>query len=259
MTLPAVPPVAELNAPAAWRTVEFISDLHLQAGEPATFAAWQSYLAGCTADAVFLLGDLFEVWVGDDAAVEPGFERDCARVLSEAAARRALYFMPGNRDFLVGDAFLAHCGVTRLADPTVLAFAGTRHLLSHGDALCLDDADYQQFRRQVRSDVWQRDFLARPLPERQAMARSLRAQSEARKRSTPVEAWADVDRTAARAWLQAAGCTTLVHGHTHRPAIHDLGDGLRRVVLADWDPAARPPRGDVLRLTGAGLQRLALA
>jgi UDP-2,3-diacylglucosamine hydrolase len=265
---PTVPAFAELAAPADWRTVDFISDLHLQIADPATLAAWQRYMQGTGASAVFILGDLFEVWVGDDAALAPspdlgtaqGFEARCADVLREAAQRLRVYFMHGNRDFLIGTQFLDACRTTLLADPTVLTFAGQRWLLSHGDALCLDDVDYMAFRRQVRSADWQRDFLDKPLPERRAIARGLREQSEARKRSGA--SYGDVDGPAARRWLQTARAATLIHGHTHKPADHDLGAGLARVVLSDWDAAATPPRAEVLRLTAAGptaghLQRVA--
>ncbi len=256
------PQMAELHAPPAWRTVDFISDLHLQAGEPATFSAWQHYLQSTPADAVFILGDLFEVWVGDDAvsadssSASGGFEERCARVLGQASARLALFFMPGNRDFLVGQALMDLCHMRLLADPTVLVFQDQRWLLSHGDTLCLGDVDYLRFRLQVRSPQWQQDFLARPLAERQALARSLRQQSEARKKSGA--SYADVDAPAARDWLAAAQARCLIHGHTHKPAEHDLGDGLSRVVLSDWDADAPVPRADVLRLSAAGLQRIAL-
>jgi UDP-2,3-diacylglucosamine hydrolase len=116
--------------------------------------------------------------------------------------------------------------------------------------------DYLRFRQQVRSAEWQQDFLARPLAERQAFARSLRQQSEARKKSGV--SYADVDTPAARQWLAAAQARTLIHGHTHKPAAHDLGDGLSRVVLSDWDAQAPVPRADVLRLSASGLQRIAL-
>ncbi|MEO6973052.1 MAG: UDP-2,3-diacylglucosamine diphosphatase [Rhodoferax sp.] len=265
---PTVPQFAELAAPADWRTVDFISDLHLQAADPATLAAWQQYLQSTAASAVFILGDLFEVWVGDDAALAPspdpgsahGFEARCADVLRAAARRRRIFFMHGNRDFLVGSQFLDSCCTTLLADPTVLTFAGQRWLLTHGDALCLDDVDYMAFREQVRSADWQRDFLAKPLAERRAIARGLREQSEARKRSGV--SYGDVDDPAARRWLQAARAATLIHGHTHKPADHALGSGLARVVLSDWDAAAMPPRAEVLRLAATGpsagrLQRVA--
>ena len=255
---PTVPPVAELIAPSHWRTVACISDLHLQASEPSTFAAWQRSMANCTADAIFILGDLFEVWVGDDALdAEPdGFDAACVQVLRDTARQRPVFFMHGNRDFLVGRACLDACGVTLLDDPTVLQFAGQRWLLSHGDALCLDDVDYLQFRAVVRSPQWQEDFLAKPLAERQQIARGIRSQSESRKRSGVV--YADVDTVAALAWLQTAQATTLIHGHTHRPAWHDLGHGLQRWVMTDWDASAQPPRGEWLNLSAAGVQREAL-
>jgi len=250
-------PFAELAAPAGWHTVDLLSDLHLQAGEPATFEAWRGYMETTPADAIFILGDLFEVWIGDDAAALPGFEAQCAEVLRSTAQRRPVFFMHGNRDFLLGPAFAAACGMALLADPTVLALHGERWLLSHGDELCLEDHEYLQFRAQVRSPNWQQAFLARPLEERRAVARSMRAQSEDRKRS-PDMVWADVDPDAAREWLRRADARTLIHGHTHRPAEHDLGDGLRRIVLSDWDMAAHPPRAQLLCLSVAGAHRVDL-
>ena len=258
--LSTVYPLAELTAPPAWYTVDFISDLHLNAGEPATFAAWQHYLQTTPADAVFMLGDLFEVWVGDDVleATPNGasFEQRCAQTLHQAADRLALFFMHGNRDFLVGPGLMARSCATLLADPAVLTFGGQRWLLSHGDALCLDDTDYLKFRQQVRSPAWQAAFLSQPLAERQAIARHMRAQSQARQQTAAD--YADVDSAAARQWLQAAGAATLIHGHTHKPALHDLGGGLSRAVLSDWDAGATTPRADALRLSASGLQRIAL-
>lgn len=255
---PTVPRFETLQAPSHWRTVDFISDLHLQAGEPATVAAFQHYLQTTPADAVFILGDLFEVWVGDDAILEPGsFEAEGCAALKAAAQRLSLYFMHGNRDFLAGPAFLAHCGITGLEDPTVLAFGGQRWVLSHGDLLCLDDVDYQRFRVQARSAQWQQQFLAQPLATRRAQARGIRQESEARKQSGMV--YADVDGPAAVAWLHAARAQALIHGHTHRPADHPLAPGLQRVVLSDWDAAALPPRAETLRLSRSGLERIPLA
>ena len=257
-----------LQAPAHWAAVDFISDLHLHGGEPATFEAWQRYMGSTSADAVFILGDLFEVWVGDDAVTAPAsFETRCAEVIHAASQRMTVFVMHGNRDFLMGPALMARCGATLLDDPTILEFgentgARQRWLLTHGDALCLADTAYMQFRAQVRSEAWQTAFLGRPLPERQAIARELRAQSEARKRASTPQDYADVDTAAASDWLRAARATTMIHGHTHKPADHELSSGLRRVVLSDWDADARPPRGEVLRLnrstTGeAQLRRLA--
>lgn len=266
----AAPPAMEpLEAPATWRTVDFISDLHLQAGDAATFAAWQHYMESTPADAVFILGDLFEAWVGDDAAgtdlslPATSFEGQCARLMGQTAGRLALYFMHGNRDFLVGHRLMNLCNATLLQDPTVLVFPAAtqrRWLLSHGDALCVDDTDYLQFRDQVRTPQWQTAFLARPLAERQAIASQLRRQSmeahaQRRMAGTPE---VDVDTPAARQWLQAADSQVLIHGHTHKPAIHDLGQGLARIVLSDWDASAAVPRAEVLRLTTDGLKRVPL-
>ena len=256
MTTPTVPRFAELAAPADWRTVDFISDLHLQAADAATFDAWRRYMGATPADAVFILGDLFEVWVGDDAALPGSFEAQCADVLRAGAAQRAVLFMHGNRDFLVGPAFLRPCATALLDDPTVLTFGGRRWLLTHGDALCLADTDYMAFRRQVRGAAWQQDFLDRPLAERQAVARGLRDASEQRKRSGAE--YADLDADATRAWLDAARAPVMVHGHTHQPAVHDLGHGRSRVVLSDWDAGATPQRLEVLRLDAGGLQRIPL-
>lgn len=253
---PTLPRFAELPAPANWRTVDFISDLHLQASEPATFEAWRSYMAATPADAVFILGDLFEVWVGDDVLALSGFEADCAAVMHAAAGRLAVFFMHGNRDFLASDGLMAATDATLLHDPTVLAFNGQRFLLTHGDALCLDDHDYMAFRAQVRTPQWQQRFLAQPLAERQAVARGLRDASESRKRAA--SDYADADAAAAREWLTAARAPMMIHGHTHKPATHDLGHGLQRVVLSDWDAAAQPARLQVLRLDAGGLHRLTL-
>lgn len=237
----------ELHAPSRWHCVDFISDLHLQASEEDTFQTWRRYLHETVADAVFILGDLFEVWVGDDILTQrAGFEAQCAQVLRAAAGRVDLHIMSGNRDFLMGPALATACSGTLLDDPTVLTYAGERWLLTHGDALCLDDTDYMQFRAQVRSAGWQNHFLAQPLAQRLEVAQSLRAQSEARKRSEPT--YADVDSAAASAMLQAHGAAHMVHGHTHKPATHPLAAGLERLVLSDWDLQADPPRADILRL-----------
>ena len=259
MNTPAVPPFPELQAPAHWRTADFISDLHLQPSDPATFDAWRGYMGTTPAHAVFILGDLFEAWIGDDSALEPGFDADCAAVLTAAAARMPVFLMHGNRDFLIGPALMRSTGATLLDDPTVFTLLGQRWLLTHGDALCLADGDYQAFRAKVRSADWQRDFLARPLAQRKAIAQGLRDESEVRKRSGTSNADVDVDAAAATAWLQAAAATRMIHGHTHRPADHELAPGLHRVVLSDWDAAAAAPRVQVLRIGDAGPARIALA
>ncbi len=241
-----------IQAPPHWRVIDFISDLHMQASEPQTFSTWRDYLQTTRADAVFILGDLFEVWIGDDAAsVErPGplsFEAECAAVLKDASMRLALFFMHGNRDFLVGEQFCTANGVSLLDDPCVLQLPAERWVLSHGDALCLADLDYQQFRKTVRSADWQSAFLARPLTERRQLARQLREQSQARKRA--MTQYADVDEGASLALLAQTGARHLLHGHTHKPRTHLLEGGSQRHVLSDWDLAAQPPRAQVLRLT----------
>jgi UDP-2,3-diacylglucosamine hydrolase len=244
------------EAPAAWRAIDFISDLHLSADHPATFAAWSQYMLHTSADAVFLLGDVFDAWVGDDICDEPGFEQRCSAVLAQSSTNHALAFMAGNRDFLVGETLLSACGVSRLDDPTVLNAWGHRLMLTHGDALCLGDVDYQRFRAQVRNPAWQRSFLSRPMSERQHIARGLRAGSEAVKAEQAPDAWVDVDAAAACTWLRDAGVATMIHGHTHQPGRSPLGPGFQREVLSDWDFEAPARRGDILRLTAAGLRRL---
>ena len=257
---------ATLDAPSHWRVVDVISDLHLKVSDTATFAAWQHYMAHTPADAVFILGDLFEVWVGDDVLNQPtgqnpSFEAQCQQVLASAAVRLSLYFMHGNRDFLLGKDFAQGALMALLADPTVLTFDAQRWLLTHGDALCLDDVDYQRFRAIVRHPAWQDDFLTRPLPERQRFARELRAQSESLKATSST--FADVDKAAARAWLHAASASVLIHGHTHRPGQERLQPlcepPLQRLVLSDWDASAQPPRLQALRLnTGCAPTRITL-
>ncbi len=237
----------ELSAPSQWHCVEFISDLHLHASDPLTFAAWSQYMRSSVADAIFILGDLFEVWVGDDCidhAIE--FEQACVDVLHGAASKRPLYIMQGNRDFLMGSKLMAACSARLLSDPTVFTFGAERWLLTHGDALCLKDTDYMAFRALVRSPAWQTAFLHKPLAERTELARAMRAQSEARKHSD--QPYADVDDAATQASLQEHGATHMIHGHTHRPADHKLPNGRDRRVLSDWDLHAKPPRAEVLRL-----------
>lgn len=253
-----LPAFGSCQAQPAWRSIDLLSDVHLHADMPRTFAAWRRHLLTTPADAVLMLGDLFEVWIGDDAAAS-GFHADCAAVLREASCHKALAFLPGNRDFLVGDALLAAAGVQRLADPTVLSAFGGRWLLSHGDALCLADTAYLQFRAQVRNPAWQQAFLALPLAERERQAGAMRDASTAHQAELGPERWSDVDDAAAAQWLAAAGCTALIHGHTHRPASHTLPGGGVRHVLGDWDFDHGAPRARALRLSADGLQVLDLA
>jgi UDP-2,3-diacylglucosamine hydrolase len=232
-------------APPDWRMVDFLSDVHLDASEVATFNAWAQHLNTTPADALFILGDLFEVWIGDDT--QDPFHLQCMEVLRVVAKRIPVFFMCGNRDFLVGSQWLQSTGVQGLQDPTVLELAKQKILLSHGDTLCIGDTDYMAFRQQVRSSAWQEAFLAKPLLERQQIAKDLRAQSKARQQTQTD--YVDVDANTARAWLRDNDCKLMIHGHTHRPATHDLGNGLSRVVLSDWEADATPPRLEALRWT----------
>lgn len=251
-----LPAFFELAAPAHWRAIDFISDLHLCKSMPRTFEAWAAHMAGTAADAVFILGDLFEVWVGDDVRSRP-FEKQCLEVLADTAARLQVAVMVGNRDFLLGSAMLRDSGAMGLPDPTVLTAWGQRMLLSHGDALCLDDLPYQAFRREVRSPAWQTAFLARPLDERLQAAADMRRASQARQRFDGNRD-AEVDVGLALQWMHAAGTAELVHGHTHRPGSNALAPGFKRHVLSDWD-RDNADRAEVLRLGRDGFERLAPA
>ena len=232
-------------APSNWRMVDFLSDVHLDASEAATFNAWAHHLNTTPADALFILGDLFEVWIGDDT--QDPFHLQYMEVLRTTVKRMPVFFMCGNRDFLVAKQWLQSTGVQGLQDPCVLELAQQKVLLSHGDALCIDDTDYMAFRQQVRSSAWQEAFLAKPLSERQQIAKDLRAQSKARQQTQTD--YVDIDAKSAREWLRENDCKLLIHGHTHLPDTHDLGNGLSRMVLSDWEALATPPRLEVLRWT----------
>jgi UDP-2,3-diacylglucosamine hydrolase len=259
MAAPApLPTFWEMPAPTDWSAIDFISDLHLAEDTPLTFEAWAAHMRHTPASAVFILGDLFEVWIGDDAR-HAGFEARCAEVLTDAASRRTVALMVGNRDFLIGSELVRACGLLALPDPTVLLAFGERLLLSHGDALCLDDLEYQRFRTLVRSEDWQRSFLAQPLEQRRAEARRIRAVSQERQAGRAPADWSDVDVATAVRWMHEAGTPTLIHGHTHRPAREALAPGQVREVLSDWDLEGQhgPPRAEVLRLRRSGLARIA--
>jgi UDP-2,3-diacylglucosamine hydrolase len=232
-------------APSNWRMVDFLSDVHLDASEAATFNAWAHHLNTTPSDALFILGDLFEVWIGDDT--QDPFHLQYMEVLRTTVKLMPVFFMCGNRDFLVAKQWLQSTGVQGLQDPCVLELAEQKVLLSHGDALCIDDTDYMAFRQQVRSSAWQEAFLAKPLSERQQIAKDLRAQSKARQQTQTD--YVDIDAKSAREWLRENDCKLLIHGHTHLPDTHDLGNGLSRMVLSDWEALATPPRLEVLRWT----------
>jgi UDP-2,3-diacylglucosamine hydrolase len=243
-------------APANWRCIDFISDLHLAAITPATFAAWRDHLLNTPADAVLILGDLFEAWVGDDSRFDD-FEASGAEALRDASRQRHIGFMVGNRDFLVGEQMLSDCGVTSLRDPTALRAFGQTALLTHGDAWCFADLDYQRFRRQVRDPAWQRQLLARPLVDRRALAQTLRSESE-RHAAARMGDWVDIDLAHALAAMEDAQASTLVHGHTHRPGTDVLAPGRVREVLSDWalEAGETHPRAQILRWQANGWTRV---
>lgn len=216
----------------------FISDLHLDASRPAIVEQFLGFLrtAAAQADALYILGDFFEAWIGDDAAAD--LENTIADALAHLHEQGVpVYFLHGNRDFLLGEAWARRARLTLLPDPSVIEVAGEQVLLMHGDLLCTDDAKYQAFRAHTRTPQWQRDFLARPLAERQAFAAQARMESQRYTRALG-ETLTDVNGNTVIETLRRLGVRTLIHGHTHRPAQHDLAPlgllGARRIVLGDW-------------------------
>jgi UDP-2,3-diacylglucosamine hydrolase len=228
----------------------FVSDLHLAEQRPRTIARFLRFLAeeASRHRELVILGDLFEFWIGDDAAAPARPIVDALGAYS--ASGRRLLLMHGNRDPLLGHDFAAASGGTLLADPIVLDVAGTPTLLSHGDAWCTLDVAYQRFRATVRQPGFQRDFLSKALDERIAFARGLRLQSDSEKSMKAADIM-DVTPDAVVAALREAGVRRIIHGHTHRPAAHvvDLGDALaERWVLPDWDLDGAEPRGGYLEI-----------
>lgn len=210
----------------------FISDLHLSEATPDIEAGLRSFLAQEKgAEALYILGDLFEAWIGDDDD-SPLATRisDCLRTVSASGTR--LYLVRGNRDFLLGEAFAGAVGGTLLGDSTAIELNGRPALILHGDTLCTDDIDYQRFRALVHSPAWQNEMLAKPLPDRRAMAQQLRAMS-ADAASNKAEDIMDVNADAVAQAMAGASVDLLIHGHTHRPAVHDVPSG-QRYVLGDW-------------------------
>jgi len=216
----------------------FVADVHLSEKHPRTTAAFLDFLSGPArqAGSVFILGDLFEYWAGDDDAGSV-FNRSICEALSALTATGiTVYFMTGNRDLLAGQGFAHASGVQLLADMVSVRSGSRMLLLSHGDALCTDDHDYQAFRLQVRNREWQAGFLAQPLDARRAFIENLREQSETAKTEKRSEIM-DVSAEAVTSLLRSHAYPTLIHGHTHRPARHTyLIDGHRceRHVLPDW-------------------------
>jgi UDP-2,3-diacylglucosamine hydrolase len=236
----------------------FIADLHLDASRPRITRLFEDFLAGDearSADAVYILGDLVEAWIGDDDDAElPARIAAATHGLRDAGV--PVYFMVGNRDFLLGEAFAQRAGFTMLDDGAVHDLYGRPTLLMHGDVLCTDDVAYQAVRRQVRTPEWKAQILAMPLDARRAFAAKAREDSRAHTGST-METIMDVNAIAVADVMREAGVTRLIHGHTHRPAIHrfDLdGQPAERIVLGDWYE-----QGSVLRVTPAQVELRGLA
>lgn len=221
------------------RPTLFISDLHLHETRPATSAAFFRFCEteAREANALYILGDLFEFWVGDDQLDHNPLARDVANALKNLTSNGvSVFFMRGNRDFLIGERFAAAAELTLLADPTIVRIANRPVLLLHGDTLCTDDVAYQQFRKQARDPVWQTAILAKPYAERVQLAHAIRERSTTEK-ATKAEDIMDVTRASVDAVFRAHDYIDMIHGHTHRPAVHQhLVDGreCKRTVLADW-------------------------
>ena len=218
-------------------TTLFISDLHLGAGNRDKIPLLGRLLARAAGrvDALYILGDLFEVLVGDDDDTAP-YPEIIGLLRRFSASGTPLFIMPGNRDFLIGPAIVAAAGGRLLDDPTVIDLHGEPALLMHGDTLCTRDLDYQAFRRRVRDPAWQRRFLSWPLWTRKLAGRYARLRSRLTYGTKP-ESIMDVDADTVTAVIRHHGVRLLIHGHTHRPAIHELrveGQPARRVVLGDW-------------------------
>ncbi len=231
----------------------FISDLHLDPERPAITALFLDFLAARAghADALYILGDLFEAWIGDDDDSE--LNRAVCRELARcAAAGTAVYVMHGNRDFLLGERFAKQSHCTLLDDPACIDLYGTPTLLMHGDLLCTDDTEYQAFRTQARSAAWQEELLAKTLQERRAIAeRNAPGQPREDRRQAGIHHGCQRD-SGHRAHDKPRGTTRLIHGHTHRPDVHELvidGRPAQRIVLGDWYE-----QGSVLECTPNGCE-----
>ena len=230
----------------------FISDLHLQASHPRTAEAFFRFLAerAAHAERLYLLGDIIEYWAGDDDLDDP-FNRSVATALRRVSdGGTAVYWLGGNRDFLVGTGFADAAGLTLLPEPHVATIAGRQVVLVHGDAQCTDDVKYMVFRAQVRDPAWQRQFLAMPLAQRKAIIAGLREGSRAAHGEKSYEIM-DVTPAAVAALHADSGTDVIIHGHTHRPALHEA-DGRSRYVLPDWELDAEPVRGGWIAIDADG-------
>ena len=234
-------------------SARLISDLHLQPEQTQVNARFECFLAQCATariDALFILGDLFEYWIGDDAR-DDAFNAHIARLLKGLADTGVrIFFQHGNRDFLIGSAMATACGMSLLPEISQVGAGETAILLMHGDALCTDDLDYLQFRTMVRAPIWQTSFLARPLSERLAEVARLRAGSKQAMQDKSAQIM-DASPGAVTDVLRQHGCRRLIHGHTHRPGVEHLmldGQPAERWVLSDWTAT----RGDALVLDADG-------
>ena len=239
-------------------TTLFVADLHLDPERPAITELFGRFLDGeaRNADALYILGDLFEAWVGDDDPSEAGaFVAHRLRALTASGV--PAYFIRGNRDFLLGNDYASRSGMILLDEPLVVDLHGTPTVILHGDLLCTDDLAYQQFRAQTRDPRWQAQFLAQPLEARLAFAAQARAASKARYgelvSAGTAEVVGDVAKDSVDALFAQAGVARMIHGHTHRPAIHDEGQGHTRIVLGDWYE-----QGSVLRVSEDGVELASL-
>jgi UDP-2,3-diacylglucosamine hydrolase len=215
----------------------FVSDVHLDAQRAAATDQFLDFLAGeaAGAEALYILGDLFEAWVGDDDR-EPGNERVCRALRGLSTRGVACFALHGNRDFLLGAGFCERSGCRLLSDPVIAQLDGERVLLTHGDALCTDDHSYQELRSVVRDPAWQRRFLALPRSSRELLADEVRAGSQ-RHTARTVPDIMDVNAAAVAAAFRAARVRRMIHGHTHRPGVHDIeldGAAAQRIVLGAW-------------------------
>jgi UDP-2,3-diacylglucosamine hydrolase len=242
-----------MNSPT--RTLAlFISDLHLQESHPRTLDAFFRFLAerASRAEALYLLGDIFEYWAGDDDLATPFHQRIIQELRGLADTGVAVYWMAGNRDFLVGEDFARAAGLTLLPDPHVATIGGQKLVLAHGDAQCTDDTTYMAFRAQVRDPAWQQQFLAMPLAQRKAIIAGLREGSRQAHGEKSYEIM-DVTADAVAALHEASGADVIIHGHTHRPALHhDPANGRRRYVLPDWELDLEPARGGWIAIDADG-------
>lgn len=237
------------------KPILFISDLHLDAARPKITALFLDFLAhqAQRAQALYILGDLFEAWIGDDAV---GAEHPVIAGMRRFADNTPLYVMHGNRDFLLDQRFCQLTNAALLSEPTVIELFGTPTLLLHGDSLCTDDLEYQRFRSMVRNPDWQAQFLGMSLPERVAYAQRARQESASRNQGLD-DYLMDVNQDTVEATLREHRIAQLIHGHTHRPAVHRFeldGAPHTRVVLGDWYE-----QGSVLEVTAAGLELRDLA